>query len=221
MGVVLIGTYSAVPPTQAAQDALVRLLAWKSDQKNIDPLGKSYYYGCDISSYCRPYNPGAVVLNIAGHRQVTPTHTTCPGDQTIAYLPGIRERVKRMVNDESTLSGDPLVDDLTNGFQLSPSIWHEAACGYDSHTYWTYATVYLYMCRKAVDWVMRHTRVLLRHTVFTRRKAIQPVPLIKIHPQPGLILAHTSSTRAPMVRLSYTIPPANQLCPRAYSSSMR
>lgn len=140
MGVVLIGTYSAVPPTQAAQDALVRLLAWKSDQKNIDPLGKSYYYGCDISSYCRPYNPGAVVLNIAGHRQVTPTHTTCPGDQTIAYLPGIRERVKRMINDESTVSGDPLVDDLTNGFQRSPSTWHEAACGYDSHTYWTYAT---------------------------------------------------------------------------------
>ena len=143
MGVVLIGTYANVPPTQAAQDALVRLLAWKGAQKNIDPLGRSYYYGCDISRYCRPYNAGAVVLNIAGHRQVTPGHTTCPGDQALAYLPGIRDRVKRLVSDNTNTGNtgsDLVVDDGSSKFAMSPTSWHDASCGYDGHTYWTYTT---------------------------------------------------------------------------------
>ena len=146
MGVVLIGTYTNVPPTQAAQDALVNLLAWKASQKGIDPLGSSYYYGCDISSYCRPYNAGAIVPNIAGHRQVTPTHTTCPGDQTIAYLPGIRDRVKRAVADggsgggAGTDNGDLVVDEMESGFARSDANWRDAYCGYSGHTYWTYAT---------------------------------------------------------------------------------
>lgn len=140
MGVVLIGTYANVEPTQAAQDALVRLLAWKAAQKSIDPLGRSYYYGCDISAYCRPFNPGAVVLNIAGHRQVTPGHTTCPGDAGLATLPGIRERVKRMISGGSASNGDLVIDDLEDAMARSPVGWHSATCGFDGHTYWTYAT---------------------------------------------------------------------------------
>jgi hypothetical protein len=140
MGVVLIGTYASVPPTDAAQIALVNLLAWKSAQKQIDPLGSSYYYGCDISSYCRPFNPGAVVPNIAGHRQVTPGHTSCPGDQTIAYLAGIRNRVKQALSGGPADNGDLAVDELESGFARSDTMWHEAGCGYGGHTYWTYAT---------------------------------------------------------------------------------
>lgn len=140
MGVVLIGTYATVPPTQPAQDALVNLLAWKAGQKKIDPLGSAYYYGCDISSYCRPYNPGAVVLNIAGHRQVTPGHTSCPGDQAIAYLPGIRNRVKQALSNGPADNGDLAIDDLETGFKPSPADWHEASCGYGGHAFWTYAT---------------------------------------------------------------------------------
>ncbi len=140
MGVVLIGTYSSVPPTGAAQDALVRLLAWKASQKGIDALGSSYYYGCSISSYCRPFNAGSVVPNIAGHRGVTPGHTTCPGSQAFDILPGIRERVKRMVGGSSPESGDLVIDDLESNFARSPVSWHEATCGFDGHTYWTYAS---------------------------------------------------------------------------------
>jgi hypothetical protein len=99
MGVVLIGTYSDVPPTDAAQDALVRLLAWKAGQKDIDPIGSSFYYGCSISKYCAPFTPGAIVPNIAGHRQVTPGHTTCPGDRAADILPSIRSRVANMLGD--------------------------------------------------------------------------------------------------------------------------
>src|SRR6266545_3444503 len=140
MGVVLIGTYASVPPTAATQNALVSLLAWKANQKQIDPLGRSYYYGCDISSYCRPYNPGAIVPNIAGHRQVTPGHTSCPGDQAIAYLPGIRNRVKEALSGVPTDNGDLVIDELEGGFARSATAWHEASCGYGDHTYWTYTT---------------------------------------------------------------------------------
>jgi N-acetylmuramoyl-L-alanine amidase/PA14 domain len=140
MGVVLIGTYATVPPTDAAQNALVQLLAWKAAQKGIDPLGSSYYYGCSISSYCHPFNSGSVVPNIAGHRQVTPGHTSCPGDQVIAYLPGIRLRVKQALSGGPTDNGDLTIDDLESGFTPNNANWHAAGCGYGGHTYWTYAT---------------------------------------------------------------------------------
>jgi hypothetical protein len=143
MGVVLIGTYASVPPTQPAQDALVELLGWKAGQKGVDPLGSSFYYGCSISKYCRPYNAGSVVVNIAGHRHVTPGHTTCPGDKTIEYLPGIRERVKRLVSGGGNPGGDNgdlAVDEMESSFARSQANWREVYCGYSGHTYWTYAT---------------------------------------------------------------------------------
>jgi hypothetical protein len=140
MGIVLIGTYATVPPTPAAQNALVSMLAWKAAQKGIDPLGSSYYYGCARSRYCYPYNLGAIVPNIAGHRQVTPGHTTCPGAQTMAYLPGIRNRVVQALSGAPVDNGDLTIDEFESGFAKSNANWHEANCGFDGHTYWTYAT---------------------------------------------------------------------------------
>jgi N-acetylmuramoyl-L-alanine amidase len=100
MGVSMLGTYSSLPPTQATQDSLVQLLAWKAAQRGINPTGSSFYYGCTISNYCLPFNAGGVVPNIAGHRQVTPGHTTCPGDATMALMPQLRERVRQLVGSE-------------------------------------------------------------------------------------------------------------------------
>lgn len=145
MGVVLIGTYASVTPSADAQDSLVELLAWKGDQKGIDPLGRSYYYGCDISNYCNPYNAGAVVANIAGHRHVTPGHTTCPGDTVVNLLPSIRNRVKSRMdsggNPSQPDNGDLLIDELEEDtFAYSDANWYEASCGYGGHTFYTYAT---------------------------------------------------------------------------------
>lgn len=140
MGVVLIGTYASVAPTGAAQESLVRLLAWKAGQKHIDPLARSYYYGCAISRYCAPFVAGAIVPNIAGHREVTPGHTTCPGDSLLALLPDVRLRVKQVLDGGGGDNGDLVIDDLEGGFARSPVAWHEAGCGYGGHTYWTYAT---------------------------------------------------------------------------------
>jgi hypothetical protein len=148
MGVSLIGTYASVAPSAAAQNALVNILAWKASQKGIDPLGNSYYYGCARSSYCKPFNAGGFVPNIAGHRQVTPGHTTCPGDAIMALLPSIRSRVaERMGGALPGDNGDLLIDNLEHaqsssapGFFKSNANWHEQSCGYGGHTYYTYAT---------------------------------------------------------------------------------
>lgn len=145
MGVVIIGTYAHVDPRPASQDSLVRLLAWKAAQKGIDPLGRSYYYGCDISRYCRPFTSGAVVQNIAGHRQVTPGHTSCPGDRLLGTLPTIRNRVKSLIDGGGGSptqpdNGDLLIDELEDSFARSDANWYSAACGYGGHTYYSYAT---------------------------------------------------------------------------------
>ncbi len=145
MGVVVIGTYTNVAPSPASQDSLVTLLAWKAAQKGIDPLGRSYYYGCDISQYCRPYNRGAVVANIAGHRHVTPVHTTCPGDQFVNLLPAIRNRVQNRIQAGGFIPGQPdngdlLIDELEDTFARSQANWYSASCGYGGHTFYTYAT---------------------------------------------------------------------------------
>ncbi len=101
MGVVLLGTFgpgvagvTPIRPSADAQTALVQVFAWKASQRNINPLGSSFYYGCSISRYCAPFNAGSVVPNIAGHRQVTPGHTSCPGDLGMEIMDSIRTRVR-------------------------------------------------------------------------------------------------------------------------------
>ena len=102
MGVLMIGTFgpgvtgvAPVYPTAAAQNSVVDLFSWKAEQRGIDPDGRSYYYGCTVSvNYCKRYYPDGIVKNIAGHREVTPNHTSCPGDKGIEILPSIRARVR-------------------------------------------------------------------------------------------------------------------------------
>jgi hypothetical protein len=141
MGVVLIGTYSTVTPPAAAQDALVNVLAWKAAHRNIDPLGRSYYYGCDISSYCTA--PGAVLENISPHRHVNP-QTTCPGDAAVRMLPSIRNRVRDRMSGgvaPGPDNGDLEVDELEDGgFARSNANWYSASCGYGGHTYYSFMT---------------------------------------------------------------------------------
>ncbi|GIV96557.1 MAG: N-acetylmuramoyl-L-alanine amidase [Herpetosiphonaceae bacterium] len=147
MGVALIGTYSSEAPTSAAQDSLVQLLGWKANQRGIDPLGSSYYYGCDISRYCG--NAGAITPNIAGHRDVANNpagYTACPGSSAYSYLPSIRSRVNALLNGIPD-NGDNVIDNLEVGqndqsgfYDLSEpgATWHTAGCGDAGNTYYTY-----------------------------------------------------------------------------------
>lgn len=141
MGVVMIGTYASVAPQPRAVDRLVELLAWKAEQKRIDPLGRSFYYGCSISKYCGPFNAGAVVENIAGHRQVTPGHTSCPGDRGLSILPEVRQRVSaRLAGGPSgDDNGDLTIDERETSFTRSAASWYDS-CGYGGSAAFTYAT---------------------------------------------------------------------------------
>lgn len=138
MGISVIGTYATVNPPAPAVDSLVELLAWKADQQGIDPLGRAFYYGCSRSAFCNPFNPGAIIENIAGHRQVTPGHTTCPGDRFMEMLPGIRWRIHERL--QGIVSNPLLIDERDSGFTRSNANWYEAACGYGGTALHTFAT---------------------------------------------------------------------------------
>jgi hypothetical protein len=141
MGAVFIGTYTSVPPTSAAQNSMVDVLAWKASQRGIDPLGRSWYYGCSKSQYCAPFNAGSVVPNIAGHREVTPGHTTCPGDQGMEVTQSLRQRVYQRLHgaDPTGDNGDLTIDERETSFSKTGD-WYDRACGFGDHTYYTYGS---------------------------------------------------------------------------------
>ena len=141
LGVAMIGTYSSVPPTNSAQNSVVDVLAWKANQRSIDPLASSYYYGCDISRFCG--NAGAITPNIAGHRQVAnnpPGYTSCPGDDLFGLLPSIRSRVQSRLQSSNPDNGDLTIDDLESSFTRSNAQWFDAACGDGGHIFYTFST---------------------------------------------------------------------------------
>ncbi len=88
-GVSLLGTFETASPTSAAQDALVRLLAWKFDLHHVDVLGTTRY----VSFGSTRYQAGTAVTlpTLIGHRDVS--STTCPGDRLYALLPRLRGAV--------------------------------------------------------------------------------------------------------------------------------
>ncbi|HEY7398963.1 MAG TPA: N-acetylmuramoyl-L-alanine amidase [Gaiellaceae bacterium] len=91
VGVALIGNFSDVPPTRAAQNALVKLLAWRLDVAHLDPRSRVLY----TSSGNYKYHAGRTVTlrAISGHRDTGPTE--CPGTRAYALIPTITQRVAK------------------------------------------------------------------------------------------------------------------------------
>jgi flagellar hook assembly protein FlgD len=89
VGVSMMGNFSSVAPTQAQQDALVELLAWRLDVAHLDPLSQVVY----TSGGNLKWRAGRVLTlhAISGHRDTGPTE--CPGTRAYALLPGVRKRV--------------------------------------------------------------------------------------------------------------------------------
>jgi hypothetical protein len=84
VGVSLLGDFTLAPPTAAAQDSLVQVLAILSEVCGLDPLGRTNYVN-PISGATRQ------VDTIAGHRDWAATE--CPGAQLYPLLPELRQRV--------------------------------------------------------------------------------------------------------------------------------
>ena len=86
MGLAFLGTYSNTSPSSVMLNSAEELLAWKCDQRSIDPLGSG------------PDNDGAVYPYICGHRDVA--NTECPGDKLYNLLPTIRQNVQNLISGE-------------------------------------------------------------------------------------------------------------------------
>lgn len=78
VGICMIGSFKTVGPTQAQEDALVRLLAWKCSQRDIKPTAITWFQNRNMQS-------------ISGHRDVN--DTSCPGNVLYSRLPGLRQRI--------------------------------------------------------------------------------------------------------------------------------
>ncbi len=92
MGVVVIGDFTSATPPAAALNSLKKLLAWKADQRGIDPVGQS-----------RHAASGLTINNISGHRD-GPGATECPGNAFYPMLPGVRTDVKALLANFGTVA---------------------------------------------------------------------------------------------------------------------
>jgi hypothetical protein len=88
--VCMIGDFTAQLPTAAAQDALVKVLAWLAERNSID-IGDGATTTF-VSRGSQRWRAGTVVTTptIAGHRDMS--FTACPGDAFYPVLPSIRSQ---------------------------------------------------------------------------------------------------------------------------------
>jgi N-acetylmuramoyl-L-alanine amidase len=89
--VCLLGNHVAEPPTAAAQDSLVRILAWLAGRYDLGTFRDAST--TFVSRGSDKFPAGATIITpvISPHRAVT--YTACPGDAAVALLPEWRRRV--------------------------------------------------------------------------------------------------------------------------------
>lgn len=92
VGIAVLGTYGNSAPSQAALDAIARIVSWRLDIAYVDPTASLTY----VSSGSNRYPKGAsVVLDaVAGHRDTG--YTACPGDSLYARLPAIASAARAL-----------------------------------------------------------------------------------------------------------------------------
>jgi hypothetical protein len=118
MGVAMLGTYTSDLPSPQAQATLVRLLAWKAEQRELNPLGRALHRGMNVEMDI-----------ISGHRDGNNspnscTRTECPGNRFYPFLPEIRRRVADAIATAPLLSED--FNQPTTGWTYT-GLWHRSA----------------------------------------------------------------------------------------------
>ncbi|MCK6606578.1 MAG: Ig-like domain-containing protein [Ignavibacteriaceae bacterium] len=109
MGVCMLGTYNTIAPPNNAIASLSKILAWKADQRSIDPLGVSLHG-----------SSGLVIDHISGHRQGC--STDCPGTVMFNLLPTVRLAVKSLLQSIPPKVESQFPVNSTSGFQAYKSI---------------------------------------------------------------------------------------------------
>ena len=103
-GVAVLGTFNALPPPQAAIDALERLLAWKLSLHGVPVQGRVTVQVNPAGASHPRFPPGARVSlpRIAGHRDGD--STDCPGNVLYGELPAIRPVIQRLARSPASLT---------------------------------------------------------------------------------------------------------------------
>ncbi len=99
MGVCMLGTYTSQTITPEARNTLIRTLAWKACQRNIDVTGASVHN-----------SSGLTLKHISGHRDGCSTE--CPGNTLYLDLPGIRTAIKNYQDNGCTLTAMTNIEGL-------------------------------------------------------------------------------------------------------------
>ena len=85
MAVALLGDFTDAAPTIDALNSLKEILAWKCDQRGLDPEGRSLHEASQL-----------ILNTISGHRD-GPKATECPGEALYQLLPAIRAEVENLI----------------------------------------------------------------------------------------------------------------------------
>lgn len=107
VGICLLGNFESDPPTAAALASLRKLLAWKSCDSNLDPLGTTFHTGT-----------GKTINVISGHRDGCSTQ--CPGDAFYPLFPTFRTEVDTALTACQSVSSIDTEAALP-GFSLFPN----------------------------------------------------------------------------------------------------
>jgi len=85
MAVALLGDFTSAAPTTDALNSLKEILAWKCDQCDLDPDGKSLHEASQL-----------ILNTISGHRD-GPKATECPGAALYLLLHAISAEIKNLI----------------------------------------------------------------------------------------------------------------------------
>jgi hypothetical protein len=106
-----LGTYSSVPASQAALDAMADLLAWKLTWHGVPVTGTVTLRSSGGSLNRYPAGSEATFDRISGHRDGG--RTSCPGGALYAQLPGLRSLAQNRVDEVGSAAPPPGAGSVT------------------------------------------------------------------------------------------------------------
>jgi hypothetical protein len=115
----MLGDYTSITPTAAARGTLAHLMAWKSCDIGVDPLGTAFHS-----------NSGLQLMRISGHRDGCAT--ACPGDAFYPQLPEVRNDVVDFIANQCAAIAPPR--DLTAGMTADTAVLLEWVDESDNET---------------------------------------------------------------------------------------
>jgi hypothetical protein len=121
MGICMLGTFTNQLPEADAVQSLRELLAWKSCESDIDPLGSAFHPSSNLT-----------LDQISGHRDGCATE--CPGGTFYATIPTLRQEVQDyLTNNCSSLAAPTDLTGSVQGLQEIDLTWIDNAAGETSY----------------------------------------------------------------------------------------